>query len=70
MGQERTADTLFESAAAGGGRGTLRRESYRDLAKVIRESDGRADVDERQVRVDISRQFEFGTDIEDPGVRI
>ena len=69
MGQERTADTLFESAAAGGP-GTLRRESYRDLAKVIRESDGRADVDERQIRVDISRQFEFGTDIEYPGVCI
>jgi hypothetical protein len=61
--EERTTDTLLESAA---GRGMLRRESDRDLAEFIRESDRRVDVGERQVRVDISRQFEFGTDLEDP----
>jgi hypothetical protein len=42
------------------------RESGRDLAKIIRDADGCVDVGKSKVHVDLSLQYEFGTDIEYP----
>jgi hypothetical protein len=44
----------------------LRGESGRDFAEVIRDADGRVDVRKSEVRVDLSLDYEFRTDIEDP----
>jgi hypothetical protein len=44
----------------------LRGESGRDLAEVIRDSDGRVDIGKSKVCIDISCKCEFWTDIEDP----
>ena len=62
--EERTTDTLLEISAGGGI--ILRGESGRDLAEIIRDSDGRVDIGKSKVRIDISRKCEFGTDLEDP----
>jgi hypothetical protein len=44
----------------------LRRESGRDFSEFIRDADGRVYVGKSKVRVDLSHNYEFGTDIEDP----
>ena len=44
----------------------MRGESGRDLAEVIRDSDGSVDIGKSKVRIDISRKCEFRTDLEDP----
>jgi hypothetical protein len=43
-------------------RAALRTESGRDLAEVIRDSDGRVS----KVCIDLSRHYELGTELEDP----
>ena len=61
--RERTTGTLIETAAC---RTVLWRESSRDLAKIICDLDGCANIGKSKVRIDLSRNYEFGTDVEDP----
>ena len=42
------------------------RESGRDLAKIIRDADGRVEVGKCEVRIDFSGNYKFGTELEDP----
>ena len=55
--------TLIERATC---RAAVRRESGLDLAKIICDLDGCADIGKGEVRIDLSQKYEFGTDREDP----
>ena len=47
------------------GRAALR-EGSRDLAKIIRDADCGIKIGKSEVRIDLSRNYEFGTKLDDP----
>ena len=42
------------------------RKGGRDLTKIIREADCGIKVGKSEVRIDLSRNYEFGTKLDDP----